>query len=51
MDYKEAQEKLNLIKDYTKELIELGGDYGYFQSAKATHSALKKVNKLLTNVR
>ena len=44
------KEKLDYVKDLLKELIDIGEDYGSFQSAKLTHRYLKRAYKNLENL-
>ena len=39
--------RIQLMKDFGRELEEIGPDYGYFQNAKTSYRTLKKINKLL----
>ena len=48
--YKEVQNQLWEVKQSIKKLVDLGADYGYFQSAQITHKTLKKIDKLLTDL-
>tara|TARA_R100000353_G_scaffold6941_5_gene8917 strand:+ start:9215 stop:9496 length:282 start_codon:yes stop_codon:yes gene_type:complete len=41
------KDKLDHVRDLLKELIDIGEDYGSFQSAQITHKNLKKAYKLL----
>jgi len=45
--YKKPKDKLYQVRDLLKELIDIGEDYGSFQSAQITHKNLKKAYKLL----
>ena len=48
--YKNPKDKLYHVRDLLKELIDIGEDYGSFQSAKLTHRYLKKAYKNLENL-
>ena len=39
--------RIQLMKDFGRELEDIGPDYGYFQNAKTSYKTLKKINKLL----
>jgi len=44
-------DKLYHVRDLLKGLIDIGPDYGAFESAKITHKNLKKALKLLEGLR
>ena len=43
--------RIQLMKDFGRELEEIGPDYGYFQNAKTSYRTLKKINKLLNLIK
>tara|TARA_Y100001972_G_C7522292_1_gene263421 strand:- start:50 stop:397 length:348 start_codon:yes stop_codon:yes gene_type:complete len=45
--YKNPKDKLYHVRELLKELIDIGADYGVFQSAQITNKNLKKAYKLL----
>jgi len=45
------KEKLQMMKTLANELVEVGADYGHFQSAQIVHKNVKKVAKLLDGLR
>lgn len=45
------QEKLQLIKNLTDDLVKIGVDYRHFQSAQIVNKNLKKVANLLNGLR
>ena len=51
VEFMKPNDKLYHVRDLLKELIDIGADYGTFESAQITHKNLKKALKLLEGLR